>query len=129
MFVHPETASEQRPFHDPRILYLNSRFTGIDYFNTWRFYKTLSQEIEDVWGSLSNDNIMSMVRSIYRGETDVILKLYGLLGWEPFSAFHQWVVCPDTGDFIVSYADSERQAQYNELHYFNLYELIEAEPP
>ena len=129
MFIHPETSATQRPFYDPRIFYLNSRYTGGDYFNTWRYYKTLSEEVEKLWGTLDNSNIISMARSIYRAETDIILNLYGLMGLEPFSSFHQWVVCPETGDITVSYATGEHQAQYNDLNYFNLYDLIEAEPP
>ena len=80
-------------------------------------------------GGLDNNNIISMTRSIYRAETDIILKLYGLMGLEPFSSFYQWVVCPETGDIAVSYSTGDHQAQYNELHYFNFYELLEAVPP
>ena len=58
-----------------------------------------------------------------------ILRLYEMAGIEHFPSHHQWVVCPETGDIIVSFADGEQQAQYNNLHYFNVYELIEAEPP
>jgi hypothetical protein len=129
MYIHPDNARTQRPFYDPRIFYFNSRYTGEDYFNTWRYYKTLSEEIEQRWGILDNDNMIFMARSIYRAETDIILKLYGMLGLDQFPSHHQWVICSETGDIVVSFADGDHQAQYNDLHYFNLYELLKAEPP
>jgi hypothetical protein len=129
MYIHPDTSATQRPFYDPRIFYLNSIYTGQDYFNTWRYYKTLSEEIDNLWGTLDNDNIMSMVLSIYRAETDIVLRFYEILGLEQFPSHHQWVICPATGDIVVSFADGELRAQYNDTHYFNFYNLLEAEPP
>ena len=70
-----------------------------------------------------------MLRSIYRGKTDFILNLYGRLGLNPFYASHQWVSYPESGDIVISFADDIYPAQYNQLHYFNLYELNETVPP
>jgi hypothetical protein len=72
---------------------------------------------------------MDMLRSIYSGKTDFILNIYGRLGLNPFSACCQWVAYPETGAIVISFADDSYQAQYNQLHYFNLYELNETVPP
>ena len=86
-------------------------------------------EIEELLGNLDLDNTMDMLRSIYRGETDFILNLYGRFGSDPFYASRQWVSYPENGDIIISFADNIYQAQYNQVNYFNLYELYETEPP
>ena len=74
-------------------------------------------------------NIILIIRSIYKGETNAYLKLSGILGLEEFSSFHQWVACPETGDIYISFADGNIQAQYGKIHHFNLFELLKAEPP
>ena len=70
-----------------------------------------------------------MARSIYNGETNLYLKISKWFGFETFSSFHQWVACPETGDVLISFADGENQAQYNKIHEFNLYDLLESQPP
>jgi hypothetical protein len=72
---------------------------------------------------------MDILRSIYRGKTDFILNIYGQLGLNPFSASYQWVAYPETGAISISFANDINQAQYNQLHYFNLYELNQTGPP
>jgi hypothetical protein len=129
-YIHPSTASIQRIHYDPRIyLLLGFLPSNINWFTPWRFYKTLSLEVEKLWNNLDLNNTMNILRSIYRGETDIILNLYKKFGSDPFLACHQWVSHPLTGDFIISFADKENQAQYNQLHNFNLFELYESEPP
>ena len=39
--------------------------------------------------------------------------------------FHQWAVCPDTGDFIISIANENKYAHETDLHYFNINDLFE----
>ena len=129
MYIHPTTTKTQRKIYDPRIYLITGLLTGDPWFNTWSYYKTISQEIEKQWGNLDSMNIMSTVRSIYKGETNIYLKLSGFFGLEKFSAFHQWVACPETGDILISFADGDYQAQYNKIHQFNLFNLIESEPP
>ena len=130
-YIHPTLARTQRDFYNPRIYFFLDPIINDDcnWFATWRFYKTLSLEIEDLWGDLDLDNTMDMLRSIYSGKTDFILNLFGLLGLNPFNASCQWVAHPESGDIVISFADDSYQAQYNQLHYFNLYELNETLPP
>ena len=129
MYIHPTTSKTQRKIYDPRIYLFIGLITGEPWFNTWSFYKTLSQEIEKKWGTLNSSNILSIARSIYNGETNIYLKLLEILGLEGFSSFHQWVACPETGDILISFADGNNQAQYNIIHQFNLFNLLESEPP
>jgi len=130
-YIHPILASTQRNYYNPRIYFFLDLIINDDcnWFTTWRFYKTLSLEIEELLGNLDLDNTMDMLRSIYRGETDFILNLYGRFGSDPFYASRQWVSYPENGDIIISFADNIYQAQYNQVNYFNLYELYETEPP
>ena len=130
-YIHPTLASTQRNYYNPRIYFFLDLIINDDcnWFTTWRFYKTLSLEIEELLGNLDLDNTMDMLRSIYRGETDFILNLYGRFGSDPFYASRQWVSYPENGDIIISFADNIYQAQYNQVNYFNLYELYETEPP
>jgi len=130
MFIHPETAATQRKYFNPK-LYL---FPFIDrneirWYNPWRFYKTLSLEIEKIWGNIDLDNTMNMTRSIYLGETDLYLRILNILGIEKFQSNFQWTVCPETGDMAVSFANGNNFAQYGEIHHFNLFDLLNSEPP
>jgi hypothetical protein len=73
---------------------------------------------------------MLIIRSIYRGETDIILKLYKLFGVaDIIRVFHIWVAYPETGDIIVSFSSGEKEAQFTQVHHFNFYELLESNPP
>jgi hypothetical protein len=130
-YINPTLASTQRDFYNPRIYFFLDPIINDDcnWFTTWRFYKTLSLEIEDVWGNLDINNTMDMLRSIYLGKTDFILNFYLLLGLDPFYACRQWVAYPENGDIVISFADGINQAQYNQLHYFNLFELYDTIPP
>ena len=133
MYIHPTTSKTQRRFYDPRIYlfhyFVKQEEMNINWFNTWSFYKTLSKETEKKWGNLNLSNILEMARSIYNGETNLYLKISKWFGFETFSSFHQWVACPETGDVLISFADGENQAQYNKIHEFNLYDLLESQPP
>jgi len=128
MYLNPITAKTQRLIYDPRI-HVFLGILGSPWFNTWSYYKTLSQEIEKQWGSLNSTNILSITRSIYRGETNVYLKISEMLGLEGFSSCYQWVACPETGDMLISFADRNHPAQYNTIHEFNLFNLLDSQPP
>ena len=130
MFIHPLTAGTQRDHYDPRIYFILGMKKGVTpWFNPWRYYKTISEETEKIWGNIDLDNTMDMVRSIYRGETDIYLRLSHKLGLEKFPAYFQWVACPETGDIAISFAKGENYAQYEDVHHFNLFELLNSEPP
>jgi hypothetical protein len=42
---------------------------------------------------------------------------------------HQWVACPKTGEIVVSFASAKKNAHQNPVYYFNLFELLNSEPP
>ena len=129
MFIHPLTASTQRNFYNPKIyLILGMRKSVTNWFNPWRYYKTMSKETEKIWGDINCNTTMDMVRSIYRGETDLYLRFLHRLGVEKFGSYHQWVCCPKTGDMTISFARGENYAQHADVHYFNLFELLDSEP-
>ncbi|HHH84122.1 MAG TPA: hypothetical protein ENL29_01495 [Thermoplasmatales archaeon] len=44
-------------------------------------------------------------------------------------AWNMWVSCPKTGDIVVSFAERDRIAFDTPTHYFNLYRLLNEEPP
>ena len=41
---------------------------------------------------------------------------------------YQLVSCPQTGEFIVSFATRDKNAFENPTHYFKLFELLESDP-
>ena len=130
MFINPLTSSSQRDYYNPQLYFILGMLRGVTpWFNPWRYYKTLSEETEKIWGTMNSDNIMDMVHSIYKGETDLYLRLSWLSGLEQFGSYFQWVACPETGDIVISFAKGENYAQYGDVHHFNLFELLNSEPP
>ena len=131
MFISPMCASTQkeRPFYDPSGLrgFLFFLAGKNPYFVIWNQYRALSEEIEKQWGTLNLNSTMTMLRDVYLGKTDFIFYVMQKLG--SFKAFHQWVACPESGDIVVSFATRDKAACENPVHYFNLYKLLESEPP
>lgn len=132
MFISPECAAveEYRNYYDPSGLrgFLMFLLAKNWHFNGWIEYKALSKEIERQWGKLNLNSTMSMLRDLYLGKTrslfSLSVKLFGV-----FPALFQWVACPETGDMVVSFASVDKGACENPVHYFNMYKLLEAEPP
>jgi hypothetical protein len=131
MFISPICAATQkyREFYDPGGLHglLFFLIGKNPYFNTWSQYRALSEEIEHQWGTLDLNGTMSLLRDVYLGKTDVLFLIMQIMG--SYLAFHQWVACPETGDFVISFADDVNAATKNAVHYFNLFDLLEEEPP
>jgi hypothetical protein len=132
MFISPECAAVEnyRNYYDPSglgglLMFLLGKNW---HFNGWIEYKALSKEIERQWGKLDLNGTMAMLRKVYLGKTrslfSLMIKLYGV---NP--SLFQWVACPKTGDMLVSFASVDKRAIENPVHYFNIYELLEAEPP
>jgi len=128
-FIHPLLASTQRFNYNPKrfVSPIAKLFGRNEYYDWWRFYRTISKEIEKLWGNLDLNNTMSLIRSVYRGETDLLLRFWKAGEFVP--PYHQWVACPETGDMAICFGTTEKSAQYNPIHYFNLYELLNSEPP
>jgi hypothetical protein len=133
VFLDPTLAAVQRNRYNPQsfLLWLLFKFGLLNksnFYPHWSHYKTLSKEIEKHWGTMDLNATMSMLRTVYSGRTDfsffIIRKIIRL-----FTSLHQWVSCPETGDMVVSFADADKSAYENPVHYFNLFELLESEPP
>ena len=128
-FIHPDMAALQREHYDIGDLRSMLRLvTGQDsYFAIWKHYVALSKGIERVWGTMDVNNTMMMFQDFYRGNNDVLFFLLQKLYF--YMPIQQWVACPQTGDMAICFASRDKIASYNPVHYFNLFELLEAEPP
>jgi hypothetical protein len=130
MFINSFTASTQREFYNPKAYFLLGMIRGvIPWFNPWRYYKTISEEIENIWGNMDINSMIDIARSVYRGKTDSYLNFLHMIGRENFCSYYQWVSCPKTGDILFSFAEDRQYAQYGDVHYFNFYDLLNSEPP
>ncbi len=129
LFISPLLADVQRDRYDP------SGFIGFillllgqnSYFIPWSQYKAISEEIEKQWGTLDLNSTMSLIRDVYLGNTDPVFNLMQKIG--SYVAAHQWVASPETGDMVIAFAEGETLADRKPVHYFNLFDLLEAEPP
>jgi len=128
-YISSECADLQRDSYNPRSLQSLIRYLmGKDsYFGIWKHYVSLSKGIEKYRGSLDMNNSMKLLRDCYTGKYDMFF--YIMQKMHAFSPMHQWVACPETGDMLISFADSNHQAQYNTIHEFNLFNLLDSQPP
>lgn len=132
-YIDPVLASTQRDYYNP------SGFIGLiktflkkePYFVVWNSYRAMSEEIEKNWGKMDINSTISMIQRVYRGETDFVLKFikkHATTG-SFLKAWNQWAACSETGDIAVSFATNSRNACENKVHYFNLYDLLNSNPP
>jgi len=134
MFVNTTTAETQRKKYDPSIfplftmLFKKNQMSGtsISAAGPWLHYKAISNGIESEWGKLDLNKTMEVLRNIYHGKTDVRYLILHLLGGGKTP--YQLVSCPETGEFVVSFATRDKNAYENPTHYFNLFELLEPYP-
>lgn len=130
-YIHPQCSEieENRIRYDPSGLYgllchitrRSSMFIG------WTHYKALSNDIEKYYGSLDLHGLMTLLREEYIGNTDFFMKYVSIRGY--FQPLYQWVCCPETGEFLISFAENDTFAYYNEIHEFNMFDLMNAESP
>lgn len=129
-YVSTKCANTQRSRYDPSGIHgFIDLITGKNaYFIIWNHYKALSKGIEKEWGTFDLNTTMGMLHEVYTGKTDIMYHLISLFIFPP-QPLHQWVACPKTGDMLLSFADETKIASENPVQYFNLFELIESEPP
>ncbi|MCD6330709.1 MAG: hypothetical protein J7L80_00730 [Thermoplasmata archaeon] len=131
-FIHPELASTQREYYDPSGItgFIRLLIEKDPFFAIWRSYKVVSMAIEKNWGSFELNNTMELMQKVYRGDTDLLLKLLIKLaeGTSFNRAWNMWIACPSTGDMVVSFAERNKIAFDTPYHYFNLFKLLEEEP-
>ena len=101
---------------------------GLDrHFIPWTHYRVLSQGYEAEWGNLNLSSTMEMLRDVYLGETDIIFSI--MMKMYFYQPCHQWVATPITGDMLICFGSEGKLSCENPVHIFNLFELLEAEPP
>ena len=128
-FINPLLAKTERDRYKPNgfiglILFLIRKN---NCFTPWTQYKAISNEIEKQYGTLNLNSTMKFFRDVYLGKTNFIFRYMQNKNF--YATGHQWVACPKTGDLVISFGDRENKAFENPVHYFNLFELLEAEPP
>ena len=146
-FINPDMASDQRKHYNiggimgffDLIKYdifslLNIHTADIPlkpFFPIWRDYKVMSHKLEQLNGEFNLTNMLTVMRDVYSGKSDILLNIMRLVarGQGFQEACNQWVCCPEKGDILVSFADRENCAQFNEIHYFNFDDLLNATPP
>ena len=139
LFINPDCANQQRKQYYPWsfIMYLiNGPFADAStydpynywYYPQWMRYKALSNGIENNLGSIDLESAMSLIRSVYRGETLNIMN-FKIPYIFSNNVTYQWTTCPETGDFAISFSEGLTNAYETDIHYFNLYELLKSEPP
>ena len=93
------------------------------YFPMWRHYRALSIGIEHYWGNLNSDSMIKILRNTYNGKIDFLFfiatKLHILEVW------HQWIVCPETGDMWFMLASDGKSSFKNKVHHVNFFDFIE----
>jgi hypothetical protein len=97
-------------------------------FLAWTHYRALSEQIEKYYGALDVNTTMMALREEYTGKSDFIMWL-GVTTLHIYQAMAQFVVCPETGDMVISFAGTNTRACSNPVHYFNLFKLLAEEPP
>ena len=134
-YLDPACAAVQfdRPRYDPSGLigFLYLRYGGSWMFMRWQHYCALSDQIERYYGRLDVNMAMTALRKVYTGMSNLLwywwinIRHFELLA----PSLCQWVVCPKTGEMAISIARPDSSAFIEPVHYFNFFELIEADPP
>jgi hypothetical protein len=120
---HNETlAATQREIYNTKSFF--SFLLGKNkYFPMWRHYRALSIGIEHHWGNLDSNSMIEILRDTYNGRIDFLFFIATSL--RIVEVWHQWVVCPETGDMWFTLAGDGKSSFKNEVHHVNLYDFIE----
>ena len=126
-FIEPKLAATQRGRYNPGgLIGFIKIFSGESFFLLWRKYRAMSMEIEKNLGNIDLNSSIFLLRKVYTGKTDIFMFIFiNFIKTGILCDFHQWSVCPETGDFVISFADADNNAHETQLHYFNLDELYE----
>lgn len=131
IFINPNLAKLQRKYYNPSIFPLIMMFLKINPVGyksifssstSYLHYRTLSKQIEKLWGYIELNNSMNMLRDIYSGKTDIRFFIVQRINY--YIPLHQWVACPETGDILISFASVDKNAHENKVYHFNIYDLL-----
>lgn len=132
MYIDPSCAAVEfgRIRYDPSGLRgVFDAITGKTYMVIpWIHYRALSNQIEKYYGSLDVNSTMTALREEYTGKSDFWMLLATQVA-RSYQSLCQWVICPETGGMVISFASSYTRACYSPTHYFNFFELLDAESP
>ena len=133
-YVDPECAAVEfdRPCYNPSGLrgFLSWYFGESWMFIYWTHYRSLSNQIERYYGTFDVNMAMTALREEYRGMSNLFRFWWLQVQGFPLSeCLCQWVICPETGEIAISIASSNSRACYEPVHYFNLFDLLNSEPP
>jgi hypothetical protein len=132
-YVNPQCAAlEHHRFrYDPGgvVGFLLFVFQKSYMFVGWTHYKALSKEIEKRHGSLDLNGTMSLLRDEYVGNTNFVMRIIRETKFHGLQCLCQWVCSPETGDIVISFARNNTLACYNQVHYFNMFDLFHSDPP
>lgn len=128
-FLDPVSAGFEEDIYEKSgliryVLYGLGFNTEYYYFGRVMHYQVMSKAIEDIWGKLNLSNIMDTFRMVYQGKTNLFYNLLQKTIGEYSDTWHQWVVCPESGDMAVSFSNKGKTAFLNPVHFFNIYELM-----
>jgi hypothetical protein len=135
VFVDPTIAKTQRKPYNPagligffKLLFFQK---SSPYFAVFQLYQSVSKQIYVTWGNLTLNETMAVLKKGYLADDFPLLRLIERLGKGTgmAEAWNQWVVCGATGDIVVSFATHDQMAFRTESHYFNFYDLLDADPP
>ncbi|MCX6662763.1 MAG: hypothetical protein NTZ75_00780, partial [Euryarchaeota archaeon] len=105
--------------------------TNCPFFAVYQLYTSVSRQINSSWGNMTLNETMAVLQNGYRAQDAHLLQLIEMFGKGTgmAEAWNQWVACPATGDMMVSFATHNQMAFKTKPHYFNLYDLLNAEQP
>ncbi len=129
-YISPICAALEREYYDPSGISGFIRYLlGLDVrFVIWTHYRVLSEGLEESWGHLDVNETMKILSDMYLCKTDPIFTLFQRL-FSIYTPYHQWVACPETGEMAVTFASAHRISSANPVHHYNLFKLLESEPP
>ncbi len=133
VFIEPTIAKTQRKRYEPTgfiglfnlILFQKS----CPFFAVYQLYQSVSKHLYTSLGALTLNETMAVLQNGYRAKDAPLLWLIERLGKGTgmAEAWNQWVACPATGDMVVSFATHDKMAFRTESHYFNLFDLLDAD--
>jgi len=128
-YIHPILAKNERKNYDCSGIkgFFQWMFKKDIYFVPWTQYKAISEEIEQQYGSLTLEKTMMLFREVYSGHTNLIFRF--MQNHDYYASRHLWVACPKSGDMAICFGDDVKKSYENPIHYFNLFELMNSEPP
>ena len=107
-----------------------------NYYLEITHFTAVSKTFERHWGKLTLNNSMKYLRCLYKANLCCLLKrqtnlkffLTRLIYPMYSKTWDQAVICPQTGDMLVSFSHNETSAFNRKVHYFNMYDLLNSQP-